>query len=421
MKKLKYLLIIPVLILFFGVSNVLADHNNELNVYFFYGDGCPHCAKEEVFLEKIEKKYKEVNIHRYEVWHNKDNTKLLFDIANKLNIEVSGVPVLVIGNEAITGYFNDDTTGAKIEALINKFLEEGCTDTEVPIIVNNEINEQCLGECAIGKHQCSKNCGCQGGVVEEKNNEMPESVNVPFFGEVKIKSVSLPVFTILIAGADGFNPCAMWILLFLISLLLGMENRVRMWILGTSFIVASGLVYFLFLSAWLNFFIFLGFVYWIRIMIGVVALGSGGYHLYDAYKNKDGGCAVTGGEKRRKIFDRLKAITHEKSFWMALTGIVLLAVAVNLVELVCSAGLPAVYTQVLALSNLPAWQYYLYLFLYIFIFMLDDMVVFLIAMTTLQMKALSSKYTRYAGLVGGIIMLIIGLLLIFKPGWLMFG
>src|SRR3989339_547824 len=376
MKILKYLLIVPLFFLFFYINTSSAEQN--LEVYFFYGDGCPHCAKEEIFLKKIEKKYNNLKINRYEVWHNQENSKLLFNIASKLSIEITGVPVLVIGNEAVTGYFNDATTGAKIENIINKFLEEGCSDTGIPIIINDQINQQCLGECATDGHQCLEDCGCQTGIQQEKK-EIPESVNIPFFGEVKIKNVSLPILTLLIAGTDGFNPCAMWILLFL------------------------------------------GFVYWIRILIGLVALGSGGYHLYDAYKNREGGCEVTGTEKRQRMFNRLKNITHKKSFWLAFVGIVALAVAVNLVELVCSAGLPAVYTQILALAELPTWQYYSYLLFYIFIFMLDDMVIFLVAMTTLQMKALSSKYTRYAGLIGGIIMLIVGILLIFKPGWLMFG
>ena len=99
----------------------------------------------------------------------------------------------------------------------------------------------------------------------------------------------------------------------------------------------------------------------------------------------------------------------------------LLAAAVNLVELVCSAGLPAVYTSVLAMSNLATWQYYSYLLFYILIFMLDDLIVFILAMSTLQIKAISSHYTKWSGWIGGILMLIIGFLLLFKPGLLMFG
>jgi len=129
---------------------------------------------------------------------------------------------------------------------------------------------------------------------------------------------------------------------------------------------------------------------------------------------------VTGDEKRRLWFERLKKVISEERFYLALAGIIVLAAAVNLVELLCSAGLPAIYTQVLSLSNLASWQYYGYLILYIFIFMLDDLFIFMVAMLTLKMKGISSRYSRWSNLVGGIIIFIIGVLLLFKPGWLMF-
>ena len=194
-----------------------------------------------------------------------------------------------------------------------------------------------------------------------------------------------------------------------------------MWILGSTFIVTSGAVYFLFLSAWLNFFLFLGLVFWIRIIIALVALVSGVYHLKEYFTNKEVACKVTSGQKRQLIFEKIKNIIKTNKFWLAILGIILLAAAVNLVELVCSVGLPAIYTNVLSMSNLSPWQYYAYLLLYIVIFMIDDMFVFFIAMTTLKIKGISTKYSRFANLIGGIIMLIIGLLLIIKPGWLMFG
>ncbi|MFH1427167.1 MAG: hypothetical protein ABIG60_01395 [Patescibacteria group bacterium] len=400
---------------FFLANQVKAEE--EVYLYFFYGDGCPHCAKEEIFLAKLEEENDNLKIFRYEVWHNQTNVQLLKKIGKKLNLDVAGVPILIIGDEPVIGYYSDSTTGEKIKSIINEHTLKGCTDIVGPII--NNTDNQCIHGCDINDDNCIHQCGCEADLVS--SSELPESITVPVFGELKVKNLSLPIFTIIIAAVDGFNPCAMWVLLFLISLLLGMKDRKRMWILGSAFVVASGAVYFLFLSAWLSLFLFLGFVFWLRLIIGLVALLSGGYSLRDFWRNREGTCKVTKDEKRKKIFARLKNITQEKSFWLALGGIILLAAAVNLVELVCSAGLPAVYTQVLALSNLARWQYYLYLFLYIIIFMLDDLFVFIIAMATLQMKAISSRYTRWSGLVGGIIMVIIGLLLLLKPGWLMLG
>ncbi|RLC29611.1 hypothetical protein DRH13_05465 [Candidatus Woesebacteria bacterium] len=248
-----------------------------------------------------------------------------------------------------------------------------------------------------------------------------ESLTLPILGTIQTANLSLPALSVVMGLLDGFNPCAMWTLLFLISLLLGMKDKKRMWILGTTFIVTSAFVYFLFLTAWLNFFLILGFVFWVRIAIGLIAIGVGIYNLRDYHINRDAACKVTGGEKRKKTFDKLKGITHEKKFILALGGIILLAFAVNLVELVCSAGLPAIYTQILSISNLSPGQHYSYILLYILFFMIDDLVVFAIAMITLHAVGIQSKYARLSRLIGGILMLIIGGLLLFKPELLMFG
>lgn len=251
--------------------------------------------------------------------------------------------------------------------------------------------------------------------------EMPESVNLPFAGETEVKSFSLPLLTLVFGGLDGFNPCAMWVLLFLITLLINIKNKKRMCILGVIFIVTSAVVYFLFMAAWLNFFLFLGFVFWIRLAIALFAIGAGIYHLREFIRNKDGTCKAAESEKRQRIFGKIKKIVQKKNLGWAILGIIVLAGAVNLVELLCSTGLPAIYTSILTLTEIPTWQYYIYLLFYIFIFMLDDLIIFFIAMFALRTVGVSSKYTRWTSLIGGIIMIVIGLILILKPGWLMFG
>jgi len=175
------------------------------------------------------------------------------------------------------------------------------------------------------------------------------------------------------------------------------------------------------MSAWLNMILFLGFVAWFRILIGLFALFGGFYSIKEFLLNKDSGCKVTGEEKRQRIFERMKSIIKQNSLFLSLIGIIALAFVVNLVELICSAGLPAIYTQVLALNSMSGFKYYLYILLYVFFFMLDDLFVFFVAMITLKMTGVTTKYTRASRLIGGIIMLLIGLMLIFKPQLLMFG
>jgi thiol-disulfide isomerase/thioredoxin len=391
-KIIRYLLTGGVFLLL--VKPVLAT---ETTLHFFWASGCPHCAEEKIFLETLKEKYPQLTVRDYEITYNRENLELLQKVGLELEVDVSGVPFTIVGKEYFAGYLNDETTGREIEKAVECAVRDGCEDLVSALSPR----------------------GIQEPLPQVRG--IPETLKLPIVGELPVKGLSLPLLTFIIALLDGFNPCAMWTLLFLISLLLGMKDKKRMWILGMAFIVASALVYFLFLSAWLNLFLFLGLVVWVRMVVGLVALFAGGYNLRDYWTNKKGGCQVMGDEKRQKIFEKIRGIAQKRQFVLALGGIILLAIAVNMVELVCSAGLPAIYTQILSLANLPGWQYYLYLSFYILIFMLDDLVVFFTAMVTLQAVGIPSKYSRYSHLIGGFLMLVIGILLLFKPEWLMFG
>jgi len=385
-----------------------------VNAHLFYGEGCPHCAKERAFFNSIKSKYPLLKLTEYEIYYNDNNNTLLQKVAQNLQVQSGGVPFLIIGNNSIMG-FSEGITPTEIEKLILECSKTACGD-RVALVQNSGKTITAIQATALAATQSANTTINQNQPIEST-----KFVQIPLLGQKDVSTFSLPVLTIVLAFLDGFNPCAMWTLLFLISLLLGLKDRKRMWILGVAFIASSALVYFLFLSAWLNLFLFLGFVVWIRTLIGIVALVAGYLYLKDYWKNKNGGCNVMGNEKRQKIFEKLRAITQKRQLVLALGGIILLAVAVNMVELICSAGLPAIYTQVLSMSHLPSWQYYLYLLLYIFIFMLDDLFVFFTAMITMQAVGVQSKYARYSHLIGGILMFIIGLLLLFKPELLMFG
>jgi hypothetical protein len=161
-------------------------------------------------------------------------------------------------------------------------------------------------------------------------------------------------------------------------------------------------------------------LFWIRLLVGFLALGGGGYYLHEYFVNPEAICKITAPGARRRVLEQLRSLASERSFVLAAAGIVLLAIVVNLVELICSAGIPAVYTQVLVLSNLPSWQYHAYLSLYILVFMLDDLFVFIVAMKTLQVTGLTGAYVRHAHAIGGAVLIVIGLMLLFKPEWLAF-
>lgn len=411
-KVLTILTFLLVLLVPFGSAYAQEDtvvDNDKINIYLFWGEGCPHCEKEKAFLKTYVEDNPDVIVRDYEVWGSKENLNLMMEFAKELNVDVRGVPFTVIGEHYVIGWVSDDYSGGKIREAVECGREDSCPDIGAEILTEDP---EVKGEEDVQ------------GEEEKKDKEVvgiPGKMDLPIIGEIETKNFSLPLLTVVLGALDGFNPCAMWTLVFLISLLLGLKDRKRMWILGIVFIGTSAFVYFLFMAAWLNFILFIGMVTWVRAIIGLVALGGGIYNLREYFVNKDANCKVTNKEKRQKVFQRLKDITHKESFLLAIGGIILLAFAVNLVEAVCSAGLPAVYTQILSLNDLSKAQYYLYILLYIFFFMLDDLIIFFVAMKTLHMTGASKKYSRWSNLIGGILMAVIGILLIFKPELLMFG
>ncbi|MFA6534504.1 MAG: hypothetical protein WCT37_05050 [Patescibacteria group bacterium] len=394
-----------------------------VEVYFFYGEGCPHCAKEEILLEKLEAEMGAgIAVHRYEVWQHPENAKLLEEISKLHPIAAAGVPITLIGDRQVIGYQSDETTGEKIRSLV-----AACQAGQLGVCPAKNLLDRAAGQTgpdtAAPAAPCPTGENTPSGVCAVAVPDDGHLISLPFWGTVNADQLSLPVLSVAIGLLDGFNPCAMWVLIFLLSLLMGIDSPHRRWLIGGVFIFASGLVYFLFMTAWLKAFSFLGYLWYIRAAIGIFAVWFGVHNLRDYWRQRKTGpvCEVTGSATRQKTFARLRAVAQEKNIWLALGGISAVAFAVNLVELACSAGFPAIFTSILALSGIPAWQSYLYLFIYIFFYMFDDLVVFIIAMLTMQATGLNSKYAKYSNLVGGAVILLLGLLLIFKPEWLAFG
>jgi glutaredoxin len=401
LKKTGLIVCLAMILLLLGWGAPPPTHAGDkpVTVYLFWTTGCPHCVHEKEFLSALERRDQAVKVVALEVSGSRENLELFQRVGKILHADVSGVPFTVIGRQYVIGWQDESTSGRAIETAIDDARRREAPDLVAGLLA------------------------APGPSLPDGADKtaVPETLTLPVLGQVELKYLSLGAITVIIGALDGFNPCAMWVLIFLINLLLGMEDRRKMWVLGSAFIIASGAVYFLFMTAWLNILVFLGFIFWIRIIIGCVALFAGGYNLKEYWTDVSGACTLSQGARRQRTMDRLKAIISLQKFWLALGGIVLLSFLVNLVELICSAGFPVVYLQILSLTPMPFWQYYLYMLLYIVIFMLDDIMVFVVAMITLQLTGVTTRYKRLSHVIGGVLMLVIGLLLIFKPGWLMFG
>lgn len=359
------------------VADIVGEEvkENVINVYLFRGDGCPHCAKAEEFLDEEYSDNEQVKVYDYEVWYDKDNAELYNEVQKHFKVEIDAVPFLVVGDTYFVGF--SSSTKENIKDKINAYLDD------------------------------------------EEDDE--DTRTLPILGKVNLKEVSLPLVAVILGFIDGFNPCAMWVLIFLITLLLRVKEKSKRWLIGLTFLFTSGLVYFISMLG-INLALNIVAVKLVRTLIGVFILVMGILSLAKYIKNrkKDVGCTVVDSEKRQKITKRMINITSNKSLILVILGIIALAASVNIVELACSLGFPVVFSEILALNNVHGLIRIMYLLLYILFYMMDDLIVFIISMVTMEVTGITNKYNKICTLVSAIIMIAIGLLLVFNPSILMF-
>ena len=357
------------------VANVVGEkqEKDKINLYLFYSESCPHCHAEMEYLEDLEKYDNVLNIYTYEVTKNKDNSKMMNAVKTLFNVNQPYVPFTVIGEEYIVG-FNDETK------------------TNIENVIDNYLNEE----------------------------KVEKTFNIPIIGEVKAKNASISLVAVILGFIDGFNPCAMWILLLLINMTITMKDRKKIFLIGLTFILTGGIIYFLSMLG-IGFILDVAMIAQIRNIIAVVAIVLGVYNLYTFIKTrKDTGCHVVDKNKRKGIMKRINEIMSKKSIILMLLGTIILAVSVNLVELACSLGFPTIFLELLSINEITGLSKILYLILYILFYLIDDLVIFFIAVITLKSKGISTKYNKFVNLIGGVLMIVMGLLLIFKPEWIMF-
>ena len=405
MKKIIKILLISMLLLISTITVKADEEKNLVNIYFFHSNTCAHCKAEKKLLDELLKKYNNIKLYTYEI-SEEENIKLLNEVLKLYDAKTTGTPFTIIGDKYYQGYSEENTKPMFI-ATIEYYSSNGYKDR-----VGEYIGNKYLPTYEIKDNQVD---------IDDYIKEYTTH-KISIFGKtIELKNLTIPIISILIGLVDGFNPCAMWVLLFLISMLIGMNNKKKMWLLGLTFLGTSALIYLLFMIAWLNAATLLLTINWVRLIIGGVAIIGSIINLRSYIKHlKDNGCDVVNENKRNKIFNKIKTFTQEKNFFLAIIGCMTLAISVNIIELACSAGLPVMFTQILSMNNLNVIEYIIYITLYMLFFLLDDLIVFFIAMRTMELTGFSTKYGKLAKLIGGILLLIIGILMIFKPSWLMF-
>ncbi len=344
-----------------------ADGREVLQV--FVQTGCPHCADARDYLEEFSRRHPDLEIVYRMVDSDLSAREELTDLA-KVTGQEAGVPAFAFKGRLLVGFSSP--------ALIEPYL--------IALLERRELT--------------------------------PQSIETGIFGPLSIDRLGLPLFTLAIGLLDGFNPCAMWVLLFLLSMLVHLQNRKRMALVAGVFVLASGAVYYAFMAAWLNLFIIVGMSYGLRIILSIIAVTIGLINTFEGLVSGDRFTLSIPASARPGIYRRVRDIIRADSLILSLVGVTTLAILVNLVELLCTAGFPSIYTAILTQQGLEPLAYYAYLALYILGYITDDTVMVIMAVLAFSSHKLGAGGGRFLKLLSGLVMLVLGLILFIKPGWL---
>jgi hypothetical protein len=371
----------------FAWHEIEPDDSVRVNLYVFWSETCPHCHRALRFLRTLEEELRWLKVKALEV-SAPENVELYVRLADELGTEARYVPAFFYCRRGFQGYDEDVTTGL--------FLRESLEACHAELVGQTAVDE------APGP---------------DRIPAAPDSppINLPLLGRLDPSALSLPVLTLVLAGMDAFNPCAFFVLLFLLSLMTHLRSRMRMAFVGGVFVLCSGLVYFGFMAAWLNLFLLVGYLPLVTAAAGLVAIVVGTINVKDFIWSRKGFSISIPNRAKHSLYRRTRALVDAGSLPAMLIGTIMLGIAANAYELLCTAGFPLVFTRVLTLEELSAPAYYAYLALYNVVYVLPLLTIVAVFVVTLGARRLAEAEGRALKLLSGLMMLGLGLVLLLAP------
>ena len=333
-------------------------------------DGCPHCAAAKEYLPQFAAERPWLRIDYRAVDRSESAREELMRIARDSDNWPPGVPTFVFNGRVLAGFGTPETSAPQLAALV------------------------------------------------EQRRPIADQIEGGWLGTLSVDRLGLPLFTLAIGLLDGFNPCAMWVLLFLLSMLVHLRDRRRMALIAGTFVLVSGAIYFAFMAAWLNLFLVVGLSNALRIGLAVVALVIAAVNIKDAIRPGQGFSLSIPDAVKPGLYARMRSTLRADSLLLSLAGVASLAVVVNIVELLCTAGLPAMYTAILTQQGLSPAAHYAYLGLYILGYITDDALMVGTAVFALSNRKLTEAAGRRLKLLSGLVMLALGVVMLLRPEWL---
>ena len=345
-----------------------------VQLWFFWTRTCPHCLEAKPFVETLAGE-PGVAVHSLELTEHPEHVELYRTLAAAAGEQARAVPAFVFCGRILTGFDPESTPGALRDGIAR------CRDT-------------------------------MAGAVSS-----PEPApTLP--GGLDAETLSLPVLTLVLAGLDSLNPCAFFVLLFLLSLLAHARSRARMLLVGSVFVAISGLVYFAFMAAWLNLFLVAGELRAVTLGAGLLAVALGAVNVRDGLRAQGAATLAIPDAAKPGLFARMRGLVHADRLSTILAATVALALVANAYELLCTAGFPMLFTRILTLRELPTSEYYFALALYCAVYVTPLFAIVAVFAATLGSRKLGEREGHLLKLLSGLMMAALGVVLLVAPEWL---
>ncbi|MGE0758264.1 MAG: hypothetical protein AB7F89_18150 [Pirellulaceae bacterium] len=445
-------------------DRLIAELRRALQLEVFVRSGCSRCASAKTYLPSLLARYPALQLVLRDLVYESGASSDLRQLVLEHSTAAASVPVFHLCRRLLVGFDGPATTGVRLEETLSRWTiacpieqrtssppgeaRRSLSSAWLLALTSHGAETGVSGDGSDGPHLealatdppaqelplpgdldlplpelpgTERGPGRTGEADRAGpcNSSPAGGIELPVFGKVDVDRIGLPAFTIAVGLVDGFNPCAMWVLVFLLSVLVNLHDRGKMFLVAGTFVVISGAAYFAFMAAWLNVFLLIGYLRPIQILLGGLAIVVGAVHIKDFFAFHQGVTFSIPESAKPGIYARVRAIVTAEHVWGALAGACTLAVLVNVVELLCTAGLPALYTEVLTQQDLAAWEYYSYLGLYNLAYMFDDLCLVTTMIITLSRARLQEVHGRWLKLVSGLVILALGAVMILAPDWLL--
>lgn len=358
--------------------------DTRIKLHFFWTANCPHCQAARPFVSGLEQQYPWLQVVSSQLDDDPEAARRYIDLAKSIGESAYSVPAFLFCGELLSGFDNPDGVGRALEtALVD--CHEAVSQGQLPWL--------------------------------EPSPDRTESVSaaLPILGERDLESWSLPLVTVVLAALDSFNPCAFFVLLFLLSLLVNAKSRKRMLLVGGLFVSVSGLVYFAFMAAWLNVFLLFGELRWVTLAAGLLAVTFGAMNLKDYFfAGKGPSLSIPEGAKPG-LYQRMRKLVSADNLAAMITGTLMLALLANSYELLCTAGFPMIFTRLLTLNELSTTAYYSYLAVYCLVYVIPLLIIVSLFVRTLGRRKLTAREGGLLKLLSGLMMAGLGTALLIDP------